>query len=160
MARKEPRRPDGPRHPWTWESTLKSIYGSKYVPTTDDLIIERHYAYVQRLDELPAARQHEDAIAMVTFADQVADAMIRDADFRKEDARRKGIKPDMRGLPRHPGFDRLAIDAERDNSYAAAIAICKEAQRQGWNGDWKKRIERCEAKLIKQRRGSEKLCLL
>ena len=50
-------------------------------------------------------------------------------------------------LPAHTGFHQLAIIREKDKDYDDAIRLSKEAMRQGWNGDWAKRIARCEKKL-------------
>lgn len=52
-------------------------------------------------------------------------------------------------LPRHVGFEQLAVILEKDKEYAAAIATCEEALRGGWNGDWEKRIERCRKRMAK-----------
>ena len=50
-------------------------------------------------------------------------------------------------LPAHTGFHQLAIIREKDKDYDDAIRLSKEATGQGWNGDWAKRIARCEKKL-------------
>ena len=49
-------------------------------------------------------------------------------------------------LPAHLGFRQLAIVGERDRDYEDAIRLSKEALRQGWAGDWEKRIARCRRK--------------
>jgi len=45
-------------------------------------------------------------------------------------------------LPEHTGFKQLAIIEEKRNNYQEAIAISVEALKQGWAGDWEKRIKR------------------
>ena len=45
-------------------------------------------------------------------------------------------------LPRHTGFEQLAIIREKEKDYVGAIRLSEEALAQGWNGDWKKRIAR------------------
>jgi len=52
-------------------------------------------------------------------------------------------------LPRNPGFDQLAIIREKQGDFTRALAICEEAKRQGWKGDWDKRIDRLSSKLDK-----------
>ena len=47
-----------------------------------------------------------------------------------------------RDLPPHRGFKLLAVAAERDGDYEEALALCREAEEQGWTGDWDVRIER------------------
>ena len=48
------------------------------------------------------------------------------------------------GLPVHGGFLQLAIILEKNKDYEGAIRLSEEALRQGWNGDWEKRIARCK----------------
>ncbi len=50
-------------------------------------------------------------------------------------------------LPSHVGFKQLAIINEKSKNYVDAITICRDAKKQAWNGDWDKRILRCEKKL-------------
>lgn len=53
------------------------------------------------------------------------------------------------GLPRHIGYQQLAIILEKAKSYDEAIGVCEEAKRARWNGDWDKRIARCTARKAK-----------
>ncbi len=62
---------------------------------------------------------------------------------------RAGVKPpkfDGR-MPSHTGLRQLAIIREKDGEFDAAIQLCRQAKKDGWSGDWDKRIERLEAKL-------------
>ena len=52
-------------------------------------------------------------------------------------------------LPSHRGFTQLAIIREKERDYAEAINLAREALKQGWAGDWEKRIDRCEKRLAK-----------
>ena len=52
-------------------------------------------------------------------------------------------------LGKHEGYDRYVILLEKGKNYSEAIRLCKEAKRQGWKGDWDKRIERCTTRLSK-----------
>ena len=58
--------------------------------------------------------------------------------------------PRSRGLPQHLGFRQLAIILEKRGEFEEAIQISKRAQAQGWNGDWEKRIARCDARIAKR----------
>lgn len=53
--------------------------------------------------------------------------------FKKQDF------PD--GLPAHTGYDQLRIIYKKQGEYQKAIALCEQAKKQGWNGDWDKKIE-------------------
>ena len=52
-------------------------------------------------------------------------------------------------LPRHAGFQQLAIILEKSRDYGGAIALCHRARDAGWDGDWEKRIKRCNEKLAR-----------
>jgi hypothetical protein len=52
-------------------------------------------------------------------------------------------------LGKHEGFNRYTILLEKNRNYSEAIQLCEEAKRQGWKGDWNKRIERCTKRLSK-----------
>ncbi|MCX6222349.1 MAG: hypothetical protein NTZ69_15365 [Bacteroidia bacterium] len=53
-------------------------------------------------------------------------------------------------MPRHTGYEQLAIIREKEMQYQEVIEICNKAKSEGWRGDWDKRIERCEGKIKKQ----------
>lgn len=53
-------------------------------------------------------------------------------------------------LPRHVGFEQLAIIREKQQNYADAIRVSQLAMKQGWAGDWESRLARCEKKLAKK----------
>jgi hypothetical protein len=52
-------------------------------------------------------------------------------------------------LGKHEGYNRYTILLEKSRNYSEAIQLCEEAKRQGWKGDWDKRIERCTKRLSK-----------
>lgn len=67
----------------------------------------------------------------------------------REFIRQFPARPDQPRLPRHVGFEQLAIIREKQGDFAGAIRLAEEARKQGWNGDWDKRIARCRAKASK-----------
>lgn len=54
-------------------------------------------------------------------------------------------------LPSHRGFTQLAIIREKEKDFEKAIRLSKQAQEQGWAGDWDKRIERCAKRMAKSK---------
>ena len=52
-------------------------------------------------------------------------------------------------LPSHRGFTQLAIIREKEGNYTEAIKLSQDALRQAWDGDWEKRIMRCEKRMSK-----------
>jgi len=57
----------------------------------------------------------------------------------------------MKQLPRHVGFEQLAIIREKQKEFQDAISVCERAAQEGWGGGWDKRIERLKKKVAKNR---------
>jgi hypothetical protein len=112
--------------------------------------IKKHFELLEKLRIAPASKQASIAGESVSLAPAFALAWREQEQLHEKHAKELGRKYAPHPLPSHPGFERLAINYERDKRYAETIAICKEAKRHGWYGDWEKRIERCEKKLGKQ----------
>jgi len=73
---------------------------------------------------------------------------------RKQIEMASSVKNAFRGymgdqMPSHVGYYQLSVILDGAGQFAEAIAICKQAKRQGWAGDWDKRIERYQKKLDK-----------
>lgn len=52
-------------------------------------------------------------------------------------------------LPSHKGYQQLAIILEKQGKFDETVELCRNAEKQGWAGDWAKRIERCRKKADK-----------
>lgn len=50
-------------------------------------------------------------------------------------------------LPRHSGYDQLAIILEKQKDFQDALEICVKGKSEGWSNDFDKRIARLEKKL-------------
>ncbi len=50
-------------------------------------------------------------------------------------------------LPAHVGYTQLAIIFKKQGKYKKLMEICEQAKKQGWSGDWDKRIEEAKKKL-------------
>jgi len=50
-------------------------------------------------------------------------------------------------LPRHKGYEQLAIILEKEKKYDEALKLCYEARDAGWNSDWDKRISTLQRKM-------------
>ena len=55
--------------------------------------------------------------------------------------------PPFPNLPRHKGYEQLAIILEKEKKYNDALSLCLEAKEIGWNTDWDKRILALEKKM-------------
>lgn len=53
-------------------------------------------------------------------------------------------------LPSHYGFKQLSIILQKRGDFNDALAVCREAKGQGWDGDWDKRIARLSKQIQKQ----------
>ena len=101
-------------------------------------VIDRHFIYYHMIRVYYRDRNRDKnalALAIETCEKQIALApeVIRE-------------RPQEWGevLPAHPGFQQLAIILERNKDYEGAIRLSEGALRQGWAGDWEKRISRCK----------------
>lgn len=59
-----------------------------------------------------------------------------------EEAKISFIRDFGKTLPSHYGYKQYSIILQKEKKYKEAILICTLALKQGWNGDWKKRIVR------------------
>ncbi|MCC6945492.1 MAG: hypothetical protein IT335_12995 [Thermomicrobiales bacterium] len=122
----------------------------KFDRSDDGKLIKRHYELVGRIAGLPADRQAPVARDLVAIAQRASLAIQAKEQLIERQA--KELKESYTArMPRHPGFERLAIDAEREARYSDAIDLCETARRQRWNGDWDRRIQRCKAAEKKHR---------
>jgi hypothetical protein len=106
-----------------------------------DWIIKLNY-YVRdtvpgALDLVIAACKHQIALAPL-----VADTLKKEHFYRT--------------LHKHEGYYRYTIILEKNHEYPEVIRLCEEAKKQGWEGDWDKRIERCSKRLSNKSRGRSK----
>ena len=101
-------------------------------------VIDRHFIY-HHMIRVYYRDRHRDENALA-LAIQACEKQIALA----PQVIRERPKEWGENLPEHPGFQRLAIILERHNDYEGVIRLAEEALRQGWAGDWEKRIARCK----------------
>jgi hypothetical protein len=110
---------------------------------TESSVVSRHFALQVLIGEFyrdretdPLALQNaiEVCLAQIKLAPRVA----------------RSMKVTFKGsLPRHVGYEQLAIILEKARDYTAAIKLCEEAKSAGWDSDWDKRIARCRKRMEK-----------
>jgi hypothetical protein len=89
---------------------------------------------------------------MIAISEQAKSAWIEQEENQAKARQLMGEKAGRKHpLPRHMGFQQLAIIMEKSGNFEEAIKISRQARAQGWNGDWDKRIARCEAKIAKRK---------
>ena len=126
------------------EFSIGKRIAEKSIELSGSNILDRHFAYQQMIEICYRSRDKE-ASAM-SLAIQACELQINLAP-QAADAFRK--KYPEQPLPGSVGYEQLAIIREKEKNYLEAINLSKQAKKQGWAGDWDKRIERCEKKFKK-----------
>lgn len=107
---------------------------------------EKHFRFHELLKHYYAHKDHDpDALHLAIITAQMQIAIAEDVKKEMKKGKFKG-KP----LPRHSGFELLAIIREKQGLYDHAIHLSHQAEEQGWFHDWRARIERCERKKLKR----------
>lgn len=101
----------------------------------------KHFLLIQLIESVYRDRDRDPNALMRVIRLCEQDIAIADA-FQK-DCRRRWPSD---ALPRHPGFEKLAIIREKQGELQAALKISRQARKQGWSGDWEKRITRLHQK--------------
>lgn len=133
---------------WFKKNTDHTI-GFRLIKKADDLITESsdildvHFLYQAKIELYYKFREDETAL------EEAINACKKQIEISKKAKAQFKIENKREPLPTHKGFEQLAILEEKRNNYQIAIDISKKAQKEGWNGDWEGRIERCQKKISK-----------
>lgn len=129
-------------------------------------VLTRHFLYSQMIEVFYRDRDTDPralSIAIraceqqIALAPQAIKAFRRDyerlnkrlADFDRRAGRKPDPPPPFQ-LPSHRGYKQLCIIREKEGNLTEALRLARQALRQGWSGDWERRIERYQRKLSKQ----------
>lgn len=104
-----------------------------------DATLNEHFRLTELLDNAPLSQQMEIAQELVSMS-SAAKTSFKEQGWKK--------------LPAHRGYYRLAVNFEKDKQYDEAIRAARQAKKEGWAGDWDKRIERCYMKIHKLKRSN------
>jgi hypothetical protein len=125
------RRDEGPN---IIEMTIKLCY--KEIETTKYAISELAKPMIQQ-----KLRNHDEFVNdLIAYAHNEIDAV---PDVYEEG---EHTKIPM-NLGYHTGYKQLCIIMERHGNYAEVIRLATQAKKEGWYGDWDKRIEKAKKKL-------------
>jgi len=107
-----------------------------------DNIIDKHFLYYETIKTYYRERNsNPNALkkAIAACRNQIALAPLTAKAFRKK----------WRGepLPSHTGYKQLAIILEKQKKFQEALALCKEALKAQWDGDWENRIKHLDKKI-------------
>ena len=108
---------------------------------TEACVLDVHFLYGAKISLYNKDRDNPACIekAIDACKQQIALADKAAREFREE------YKDSP--LPGHKGYQQLAIILEKQMNFDQAITLCSQAEKQGWAGDWVKRIERCKKKM-------------
>jgi tetratricopeptide (TPR) repeat protein len=121
-------------------------------------ILDRHFKLLEQLQNTytPASEKAvEKSIGicqeLIDISEKARAEWLRTMTAGAENRKKMGLGDGKVGdLPYHPGYKQLAIIYEKRGEFDEAIKVARQAQSQGWNGDWEKRIARCESKIAKR----------
>jgi hypothetical protein len=111
-------------------------------------VLDLHFLYHQMIETYYKDRDNPEYMKKAVEASRLQIALAPDAakSFKAEEANRGDPNP---SLPGHTGYKQLAIILEKEGRFQEAIALSRQAEIQGWTGDWTRRVERCKKKLKK-----------
>lgn len=104
-------------------------------------LLELHAVYSGSVTAFYARRDEDEQFMQAALG--AAEELVRMAPEVAEEYRRQ--RPG-RDLPPHRGFKLLAVLAEKRGDDDEALSLCRQAQEQGWAGDWDVRVARLEEK--------------
>lgn len=118
----------------------KLLKKAEELSVTEDSVLDVHFLYGQKLEiyykdrDIPGYLEKavEACRQQIALAEKAAKA------FQKE------YKDSP--LPGHKGYQQLAIILEKQEKFDETVELCRNAEKQGWAGDWAKRIARCRKK--------------
>jgi hypothetical protein len=109
-------------------------------------ILDAHALYQAKIETYYRDRHDPAALAQAIHACEQQIALAPQV--------ARAFKRKARGqpLPGHAGYRRLIAMRHTQGDFLAARALAKQAQRQGWQGDWASEIAECKAQLAIARR--------
>jgi hypothetical protein len=124
--------------------SAKIIKRLNSIPKKSMSIEDEHFFYQMKIESYYRNRENDEtalASAIEACKQQISIAPAAKRAFLR--------KYPSSPLPSHVGYTQLCIILEKQQLYDEVIDLAKKAKKQGWNGDWDKRIERCMKKKMK-----------
>lgn len=116
--------------------------GNKELANAKD-IVEKHFYYATLIEFYYRFRADDNNYELAKDAcrNQIKISKKAKAEIIKE--------LHLEQLTGHTGFYQLAVILEKEKKFDESIEICKKALNEGWSGDWNKRIDRMNKKVVK-----------
>jgi len=132
----------------TWFTTLadeaiseKILKKAESFVTDETPILDRHFLYGSFIEHYYKKRNVD-----LKFYELAKLYCLKQIEISKKSKEAFLSDPTFSILPRHKGYEQLAIILEKENDYTNAMLICLAAKEIGWNTDWNKRILTLEKK--------------
>lgn len=106
-------------------------------------ILGNHFLYSEMVSIYYPQRENK-----IMF-EKVVEACKKQIDMASEAAKAFLKEYPNQPLPSHRGYEQLVIILDKQGEYEKAILLCEQANKQGWAGNWDKRIDRYNKKLNK-----------
>jgi len=123
------------------------IIGYKIIKKAEELasektpVLDLHFLYHSKILIYYRNRDNDD------FALSIATEACKQQISISVKAKKTFLKDMGLPLPTHTGYKQLCIIMEKQNNYDEVIRLSRIAKNQGWNGNWDRRIEKCEKKV-------------
>ena len=111
--------------------------------TAETQILDVHFLYGQKIKIYYKDREKQE------YLEKAIEACKQQIKIAPKAAKAFRTEYKDSSLPSHQGYKQLAIILEKQGHFREAIELCVQADKEGWAGDWQKRIERCKKKLKK-----------
>lgn len=115
--------------------------------------------YKNRDDPASLARAVWACQRQIDLSPQAASEFKREHRELRASAIRDGYDSNLPAgckLPRHIGFQQLCIILEKEGDHKGALWLAKRASRQGWDGDWDRRIPKLEKRVDSAKKSPKK----
>jgi tetratricopeptide (TPR) repeat protein len=128
-----------------WPKNEHEYLSEKIFKKAEELasdILDKHFCYSNQIEYYYRKRSNPEMMKksivacnnQINISSKARKAFIKD--WGKES-----------GLPSHKGYTQLAIIYYKQQKFEEAVKVCEQAQKQGWSGDWERRISRYMKKL-------------
>lgn len=140
----------------SWFTTLadeviaeKILKKAESLISIDTPILDKHFLYGCFIEHYYKKRKIDNqfydmakqyCLKQISISKKTKDAFLSDTAFLN--------------LPRHKGYEQLAIILEKEKDYVGSLKLCCEAKAMGWNTDWDRRISNLERKINNSKQNS------
>lgn len=105
-------------------------------------VLDLHFIYHNLIQTLYRQREVKGAF------DLCVDICERQIKIAPQAAAAFKSDPLFSVIPAHTGFEQLAIIEKKNKNWLRVLQLCENAKKQGWAGDWDKRINEAKKNIL------------